>query len=175
MVFSAIMIVGALVLPDISSGMIEASTTQSLDAAQPQALTDHGERIVAHSAGRGRMIGSRPGLAAEHNQVLIARDIGSRIDLGNGMKWIWMSGVARRGLFLKKAPACPRQSSARPWGRSPGRLSDKREGVPGLSECSCEFRYVGIPVIWRRRDAQTLRPTGNSRIVDRLDIDGVAL
>ena len=97
------------------------------------------------------------------------------LSVGNGMKWIWMSGVARRGLVLKKAPACPRQSSARPWGRSPGRLSDKREGVPGLSECSCEFRYVGIPVIWRRRDAQTLRPTGNSRIVDRLDIDGVAL
>jgi hypothetical protein len=60
-------------------------------------------------------------------------------------------------------------------GRSQARLSGKREGVPGLSERSCEFRYVGIPVIWRRRDAQTLRPTGNGRIVDRLDIDGVAL
>jgi len=83
MVFSAIMIVGALVLPDISSGMIEASTTQSLDAAQPQALTDHGER--AHSAGRGRMIGSRPGLAAELKQVLIARDIGSRMDLASAV------------------------------------------------------------------------------------------
>ena len=60
-------------------------------------------------------------------------------------------------------------------GRSQARLSGKREGVPGLSERSCEFRYVGIPVIWRRRDAQTLRPTGNGRIVDRLDIDGMAL
>src|SRR5215472_4998313 len=60
-------------------------------------------------------------------------------------------------------------------GRSHARLSGKREGVPGLSERSCEFRYVGIPVIWRWRDAQTLRPTGNGRIVDRLDIDGVAL
>ncbi len=55
------------------------------------------------------------------------------------------------------------------------RLSGKREGVPGLSERSSEFRYVGIPVIWRRRDAKTLRPAGNGRIVDRLDIDGVAL
>jgi hypothetical protein len=55
------------------------------------------------------------------------------------------------------------------------RLSGKREGVPGFSERSCQFRYVGITVIWRRRDAQTLRPTGNGRIVDRLDIDGVAL
>src|ERR1700758_3239518 len=29
------------------------------------------------------------------------------------------------------------------------RFSGKREGVPGLSERSSEFRYVGIPVIWR--------------------------
>jgi len=60
-------------------------------------------------------------------------------------------------------------------GRSQVRFSGKGEGVPRLSERSCEFRYVGIPVIWRRRDTQTLRPTGNGRIVDRLDIDGVAL
>jgi len=59
--------------------------------------------------------------------------------------------------------------------RSERRLSGKRECVPGLSERSCELRYVGIPVIWRRRDAQTLRPTGNGRIIDRLDINGVAL
>ena len=42
-------------------------------------------------------------------------------------------------------------------------------------ERSYEFRYVGVPVIRRRRDAQTLCPTGDGRIVDRLDIDGVAL
>lgn len=51
----------------------------------------------------------------------------------------------------------------------------KREGVPGFGERSCEFGYVGIPVIWRRSDAQTLCPAGNGRIIDRLDIDGVAL
>jgi hypothetical protein len=54
-------------------------------------------------------------------------------------------------------------------------LSGKREGVPGLSERSSELRYVGISVIWRRRDAKTLRPAGHGRIVDRLDIDGMAL
>ena len=32
-----------------------------------------------------------------------------------------------------------------------------------INRYGCEFRYVGIPVIWRRRDAQTLRPMGNGR------------
>src|SRR3954452_12018278 len=58
-------------------------------------------------------------------------------------------------------------------GRSQARLSGKREGVPSLSERSCEFRYVAIPVIGRRRDAQTLGPAGNGWIVDRLDINAV--
>ena len=83
--FSAIMIVAALVLPDISGNDRGIDHAQSLDAAQPQALIDHGERIVAHSAGRGRMIDGRPGLAAELKQVLIARDIGSRIDLARAV------------------------------------------------------------------------------------------
>ena len=55
--FSAIMMIGALVLPDIRSGMTEASTTRK--ASMPRTrkpLIDHGERIVAHPAGRGRMI-----------------------------------------------------------------------------------------------------------------------
>jgi len=74
---------------------------------------------------------------------------------------------------------CP--SDAQCWGRrlrrgrSQARLSGKRESLPSLRERSCEFRYVAIAVIWRGRDAETLGPTGNGRIVDRLDVNGVAL
>src|SRR3954467_7031748 len=69
------------------------------------------------------------------------------------------------------------QSWGRRWrrGRSQTRLLGKREGLPSLSERSCEFRYVAIPVIWRGRDAQTLGPAGNGWKVDRLDINSVAL
>ncbi len=46
--FSAIMTMAALVLPDTTVGMIEASTTRRpLDAAHAQPLVDHGGRHPA--------------------------------------------------------------------------------------------------------------------------------
>ncbi len=55
--FSAIMITGALVLPDTRSGMIDASTTRSrASAVNPQTLVDHGQRVAAHPAGARRVI-----------------------------------------------------------------------------------------------------------------------
>src|SRR6516164_4286488 len=139
-------------------------------------------RISGGTVGSALLIRSAPRLPGRSWQTEAVRpenecSFSPILSVENRMKSIWMSGVAWRGLVLKKAPDVPAAIASGPLGALPStaRLSGKREGVPGLSECSCEFRYVGIPVIWRRRDAQTLRPTGNSRIVDRLDIDGVAL
>ena len=56
--FSAIIMVGALVLPEVISGMIEASMTRkAVDADQAQALVHHGHRIgrAAHLAGADRV------------------------------------------------------------------------------------------------------------------------
>ena len=54
--FSAIIITGALVLPEVMVGITEASATRRpVDAAQPQAVVDHGERIRAHPAGADRV------------------------------------------------------------------------------------------------------------------------
>src|SRR5664279_423119 len=55
--------------------------TQALDAAHPKPLIDHRQRIVAHTAGRGRMIDRAAGPAAEVQQVLVAGHLRSRIDL----------------------------------------------------------------------------------------------
>src|SRR6516162_2278661 len=137
-------------------------------------------RISGGVAGSALLILSEPRLSGRNWQTEAVKpengcSFSPILSVENGMKWIWISGVARRGLVLKNAPDVPAAIVSVPLGCSQARLSGKREGVPGLSERSCEFRYVGIPVIWRWRDAQTLRPTGNGRIVDRLDIDGVAL
>ncbi len=68
--FSAIMIVGALVLPDIRSGMIgRIDHPQAIDAAHLKPLVDDRERIVAHPAGRGRVIDRAAGAAAEVEQI----------------------------------------------------------------------------------------------------------
>src|SRR5262245_58872934 len=53
---------------------------QALDAAHLEELVDHGERIVAHPAGRGRMIDRRAGLAAEGEDVILTGDLGAGID-----------------------------------------------------------------------------------------------
>ena len=52
---------------------------------------------------------------------------------------------ARTG--LEEGARVPAAIVSAPLGALPRTPSDKREGVPGLSECSCEFRYVGIPMI----------------------------
>ena len=55
--FSPIMMLGALVLPPTSVGMIEASATRSaLHAAHAQLRVDYGHGIVAHLAGTDRVV-----------------------------------------------------------------------------------------------------------------------
>ena len=50
--FSPIITAAALVLPDTTVGMIEASMTRNASkAAHAQPLVDHGVRIAAHAAG----------------------------------------------------------------------------------------------------------------------------
>ena len=65
--FSAIITVGALVLPEVMRGMIDASITRRpCDAVHAQAVVDHGHRIVAHLAGAdgvedgGAQVAGRP-------------------------------------------------------------------------------------------------------------------
>lgn len=58
--FSAIMIVGALVLPLMIVGMIEGiDYAQRLHAAHSQGRVDHRVRIHSHSAGAHRVIHRR--------------------------------------------------------------------------------------------------------------------
>ena len=56
MAFSAIMIVGALVLPPMRVGITDASTMRSLQAAHAQLRVDDGERVVPHPARADRVI-----------------------------------------------------------------------------------------------------------------------
>ncbi len=64
---SAIMIVGAFVLPRVISGITEASTTRRLlEAVDPQ-LRVHDR---AHRAGRGRVVDRLAGAPDESGQVL---------------------------------------------------------------------------------------------------------
>ena len=54
--FSAIMIVGEFVLPDVIVGMIEASATRTfLRPRTLKRIVDHRVRIIAHFAGADRM------------------------------------------------------------------------------------------------------------------------
>jgi hypothetical protein len=79
--FSAIMIVVALVLPDIRSGMIEASTTRK--PSMPRTLSRWSTTASASLPMRQvevRVIDRRAGAAAEIEHVLIALDLRARID-----------------------------------------------------------------------------------------------
>ena len=73
--FSAIMIVGELVLPEVMRGIAEASTTRRpLDAAHPQALVEHGEGIVlaAHLRRADRMEDRRAEVARRGGELVVA-------------------------------------------------------------------------------------------------------
>ena len=55
--FSAIMMVGAFVLPAMIRGITEASTTRkSFDAMDSELRIDDGQRVVAHLAGSYRVV-----------------------------------------------------------------------------------------------------------------------
>src|SRR5262245_38059987 len=53
---------------------------QALDAAHLEPLVNHGQRVVAHPAGRGRVIDGRAGLAAEGEDVVVADHLGAGIN-----------------------------------------------------------------------------------------------
>jgi len=54
---------------------------QALDAANSELLIDHGQRVVAHPAGRGRMIDRTAALPGVSQQIGIGRDLRSGIVL----------------------------------------------------------------------------------------------
>ena len=71
---SAIITVGALVLPDVIRGMTDASMTRKpRDAADPQAVVDDGERVHAHAARADRVEDRRAEIAGGAPQIGIAR------------------------------------------------------------------------------------------------------
>ena len=76
------MMMAALVLPDTRSGMSRGiDHPQPLQAANPQSLIDHGERIGSHSAGRSRVIDGAAALPAVVQELLIGLDLDTGIEL----------------------------------------------------------------------------------------------
>ena len=84
--FSAIIMVGALVLPDVIVGMTEASITRKpLEPDDAQALVDHRQRIVgaAHLGGADGMKDRGADVAGGLRQrcLVVARHAGARQDI----------------------------------------------------------------------------------------------
>ena len=72
---SAIITVGALVLPDVIRGMTDASMTRKPgDAADAQAVVDDGERVDAHAARADRVEDRRAEIAGRAPQIGVARE-----------------------------------------------------------------------------------------------------
>ena len=70
---SAIITVGAFVLPDVMRGMTDASMTRKPgDAADPQPVVDDGERVDAHAARADRVEDRRAEIAGRAPQIGIA-------------------------------------------------------------------------------------------------------
>ena len=71
--FSPIITQAALVLPETTVGMIEASATRRpVKAVHAQALVHHGGDVRAHAAGRGRVEHGRALLACELEIIVVA-------------------------------------------------------------------------------------------------------
>ena len=67
------MIDGALVLPEVSVGMIEASATRSpCQPAHAKLVVDHRHRVRAHLAGADRMVGGL-GVVPDPVEQLVVR------------------------------------------------------------------------------------------------------
>ena len=83
--FSPIMIDGALVLPEVSVGMIEASATRSpCHAVHAKLVVDHRHRVRAHLAGADRMVGGLGVLPDPVEQFVVGLDVHARRDLVGG-------------------------------------------------------------------------------------------
>ncbi len=76
--FSAIMMVGELVLPEVIDGMIEASATRKpASATHAQPLIDDGALVAAHFARADRMKDGRADVARRGCQLLVGRQFGA--------------------------------------------------------------------------------------------------
>src|ERR1700756_6041081 len=69
-------------------------------------------RISGGALGSALLIFSEPRLSGRSWQTDAVKpenecSFSPILSVENGMKWIWISGVARRGLVLKKAPDVP--------------------------------------------------------------------
>jgi hypothetical protein len=75
--FSAIMIVGPLVLVEVTAGIAEASMTLSLSSVHPLSVVDDAQRVLAHQAGAA---GAKAGAAVAPRavgQFVVALDLGA--------------------------------------------------------------------------------------------------
>ena len=110
--FSPIMIVGALRLPEVIEGMIEASTTRKASSADHARLgIDNGATVVAraHPARPARVIGALGFFADERVDVCVAQAICAGLDLAAA---IGIEGFLREYLARQaNAGAHFRQSS----------------------------------------------------------------
>ncbi len=80
--FSPIMMQGALVLPLVSVGMIEASATRRpWMPCTLSSLIDDGHGIGAHLAGADRMVGRLGVVAHPVEDLVVGREMGARRDL----------------------------------------------------------------------------------------------
>ena len=79
--FSPIMMQGALVLPLVSVGMIEASATRRPSCRAPAVVVDDGHGIGAHLAGADRMVGRLGILAYPVDDLVVGLQLCARRDL----------------------------------------------------------------------------------------------
>ena len=77
------MIVGALVLVEVTAGITEASMTRKPSMPMhPQLVVDHRHRVAAHLAGAGRVEHGRAGLPQVMQQLVVALHIRAGQDFG---------------------------------------------------------------------------------------------
>lgn len=73
--------VGAFALPETVPGMIEASTTRDPASPRTRRRSSTTALVLAHAAGANRMVGSRAATADKVEQIVIARALGTRLEL----------------------------------------------------------------------------------------------
>ena len=82
--FSPIMIDGALVLPEVSVGMIEASATRSPAIPRTRKMfVDDGHGVRPHLAGADGVIGRLAGFPDPIDDLVVGLPVDARRDLGN--------------------------------------------------------------------------------------------